>query len=339
MGETGAVASVVVPVLNEEAHIERSIRAILAQRFDREIEVLVVDGGSEDGTPEILARLARENTRIRLLSNPKRLIPNALNIGLRHATGEYIVRMDAHAEYSPDYIAGAVARFELGDVECVSPAPVPHGEDTWSRRVALALPSRLGMGGGMFRRPSHEIDVDTTFTGVWRRSTLLELGGWNEEWEINEDSELVTRIRAAGGRCVCVPALSVRYFPRRSLRALARQFWRYGQYRAKTANVHPGGMRAMHLLPPGLVLVSAAALLGPKRARRLARSALYVYGGALCAGTVEIAASRRPPPADLVWLPLVFAVMHVSWGAGFLVGCVRFGPPVAGVAGLIRRPH
>jgi glycosyltransferase involved in cell wall biosynthesis len=326
-----------MPVLNEEPHIERSIRAVLAQRFDRPMEVLVVDGGSDDRTPEILRRLALEDPRIRLLSNPKTLIPNALNVGLRHAKGEYIVRMDAHAEYPPDYIARAVARFEAGGVECVSGPPIPHGEDTWSRRVALALPSRLGMGGGMFRQPNHEIEVDTTFTGVWRRSTLLELGGWDERWQINEDSELIVRIRAAGGKCVSVPELAVRYFPRRSLSALARQFWRYGQYRAKTASYHPGGMRAMHLLPPGLVLDCLASVLGPRRTRRFARRALLVYAGALTVGTAEVAATRRADPGDLVWLPLVFAVMHLSWGAGFVLGSLRFGPPVPGLAGVLRR--
>jgi GT2 family glycosyltransferase len=336
MSTEPVVVSVIVPVLNEEAHIERSIAAILRQSFEHGMEVLVVDGGSTDATPRILEGLAREDPRIRILSNPKRRIPNALNIGLRHAKGEFAARMDAHAEYPPDYIEQAVRRFEAGEVACVSGPPIPYGENDWSRRVALALPSRLGMGGGMFHNPPHEIEVDTTFTGVWRRSTLLELGGWDEEWPINEDSELVARIRQAGGRCVCIPAMAVRYFPRKTPSALALQFWRYGQYRAKTARHHSTGMRPTHALPPMLVLVAAAAL-GPGRSGRLARRALILYVGALAAGTAEAAAADGAEARDLIWLPVVLAVMHLSWGSGFLLGCLRFGPPLGGLRGLLGR--
>jgi glycosyltransferase involved in cell wall biosynthesis len=327
-------ASVLVPVLNEEAHIERAIGAVLAQSFERELEVLVVDGGSDDRTQEILERLAREDPRVRVLSNPQRLIPNALNIGLHRARGEYIARMDAHTYYPPDYIARAVERFEAGGVECVSGPQLPHGEDRWSRRVALALSTRLGIGGASFRNPPHEIEVDTAFTGVWRRRTLLELGGWDERWPINEDAELAARIREAGGRYVSIPAMAARYVPRNSLAGLALQYWRYGKYRAKTARHHATGLRRSHVLPPAAAIVFAAAILAPGHAGRLARRVLPAYGVALAVGTAEAAAdggSRR----DLVWLPLVFAVMHLSWGAGFLIGCVRFGPPVAALARLL----
>jgi succinoglycan biosynthesis protein ExoA len=331
MTQDAVGATVIVPVLNEEGYIERSIEAILDQRFDRGVEILVVDGGSDDRTPEILEQLARENPRIRTLSNPARLIPNALNIGLRHARGEYIARMDAHAYYPPDYIARAVARFEAGGVECVSGPQVPHGEGTWSRRVALALGTRLGVGGASFRNPRREIEVDTAFTGVWRRRTLLELGGWDERWPINEDAELAARIREVGGKYVCVPAMAARYVPRNSLSGLALQYSRYGQYRAKTARHHPIGLRRSHLLSPAVVMVIPAALLVRGPAGRLARRALLAYGVALAGGTVE-AAAQDGQARDVVWVPAVLGVMHVSWGAGFLVGCARFGPPVAALA-------
>jgi glycosyltransferase involved in cell wall biosynthesis len=325
-------ASVIVPVLNEEEFIERSVGAILEQRFDREFEVLVIDGGSEDRTPEILERLAREDPRVRILANPERLIPNALNIGLRHARGEYLARMDAHTYYPSDYIARAVERFEAGGVDCVSGPQEPRGEDKWSRRVALALGTPLGIGGASFRNPSAEIEVDTAFTGVWRRAALVELGGWNESWPINEDAELAARIRERGGRYVCIPAMAAHYVPRRSLGALARQYWRYGQYREKTARHHPIGLRRSHVLPPGVVLVGAAAALAPRAAARHARQGLGAYGLALVGGTVQAASATDAELRDLIWLPVVFAVMHVSWGAGFLYGCVRFGPPLAALA-------
>jgi glycosyltransferase involved in cell wall biosynthesis len=333
-------ASILMPVLNEEAHVERSIEAILNQRFKPGLEVLVIDGGSHDRTPEILEAFARKEPRVRILDNPQRRIPNALNIGLRHARGEYIVRMDAHAYYPPDYISRGIERFEAGGVACVSGPQVPHGEDAWSRRVALALGTRLGIGGASFRNPTREIETDTAFTGVWRRSTLLELGGWDERWPINEDAELAARIREAGGRYVSLPEMAARYVPRKSLSALALQYWRYGHYRVQTALHHPGtGLRRSHILPPAVSLAFAAAVAAPRRLRRLRRLAnrgLLAYGVVLCAGTFEAAGADDADPRDVVWLPVVFTVMHLSWGAGFLAGSVRFGIPIAALARLLR---
>jgi glycosyltransferase involved in cell wall biosynthesis len=329
-------ASVVVPVLNEAEFIEGSVGAILEQSLDGEFEILLIDGGSTDGTAEILERMAGEHSAIRVLSNPARLIPNALNIGLRRARGEYIARMDAHTYYPPDYIATAVARFEAGDVACVSGPQEPYGEDEWSRRIALALHSRLGIGGASFRNPTREIEVDTAFTGVWRRSMLLELGGWDEDWPINEDAELAARIRARGGRYVSVPAMAAKYVPRRSLRALGLQYWRYGQYRAKTAGRHPNALRRSHLLPPAVAATALAAPL-PGRVGRLARRGLLVYGAALAAGSAHVAAGADARARDVAWLPAVFAVMHLSWGAGFWMGTFRFGPPIAALARLLGR--
>jgi succinoglycan biosynthesis protein ExoA len=335
MTQRDVVASVLVPALNEEAHIERSVAAILAQRFDRGLEVLVLDGSSDDRTPEILERFAREDARVRVLSNPERRIPNALNIGLRHARGQYVVRMDAHAFYPPDYIARAVERFDVGGVDCVSGPQLPHGEGVWSHRIALALRTPVGMGGASFRNATREIEVDTAFTGVWRRSTLLEVGGWDEGWPINEDAELAARIREAGGTYVCVPSMAAWYVPRDSIPALARQYWRYGQYRAKTVRHHPTALRRSHLLPPAVALVCVGAAVAPRRTRRLARRALLVYGSAVAAASGEAVGGTDANARDLASLPIVFTTMHLSWGVGFLTGCARFGPPVAAVAGLL----
>ena len=325
-------ASVLVPVWNEEAHLEETLEAILTQRFDRGLEVLVIDGGSTDRTAEIASRFAREDPRVRILANPKQLIPNALNIGLRDARGDYVVRMDAHTHYPPDYIARGVERLEAGGVECVSGPPIPRGINSWSRRVALALGTRVGVGSGMFKRPHEEMEVDTTYTGVWRRSTLAELGGWDEGWPINEDSELCIRIIEAGGKSVAIPSMAANYVPRRSLPALAKQYARYGHYRAKTARHHPLGLRRSHLLAPGVTLAVAAALVPLGTLQRAARRVLPIYAGALAVGTAEAAIKAdRADPRDLAWLPAVFAVMHLSWGAGFLVGCLRWGPPLAAI--------
>jgi succinoglycan biosynthesis protein ExoA len=205
---------------------------------------------------------------------------------------------------------------------------LPHGVDAGSRRVALALESPLGVGGAGFRRRvSEEVETDAGFTGLWRRQTLERLGGWREDWVVNEDGELAARLRKTGGRVVCVPAMAASYVPRRGLRPLIRQYWRYGQYRAKTCLWHPESMRRSHLLPPSVALVVAAALV-PTRAARPFRLAAGAYAVIVAAESVRVG-RRTGAGRDATSLPAVFGAMHLTWGTGFLVGCLRFGPRLA----------
>jgi glycosyltransferase involved in cell wall biosynthesis len=326
--------SVLVPTLNEERDIDRTIAGLRAQRLDRGAEFLVIDGRSSDATRDLLAAAARDEPRLRVLDNPSGDIPSALNIGLGAARGEFVARMDAHTLYPDDYLATGIARLERGDVTWVSGPQIPYGIDTWSRRIALALSTRLGIGGAKFRNAREEIDVDAGYTGVWRRRTLEALGGWDESWPINEDGELAARVLERGGRIVCVPSMGARYIPRNSLESLARQYFRYGHYRAKTCRRHPESMRRSQVLPPALVLTalvaaSPAASHGPAR---VARPALVAYAAALLASAASVA--RRASLADAAAVPLVLAVMHSAWGCGFLSGACRFGVPLAALAGL-----
>jgi glycosyltransferase involved in cell wall biosynthesis len=317
--------SVLTPVLNEEAHIREAAEAMRAQLFEGELELIFIDGHSDDSSAEILAELSREDPRIRMLDNPSRRTPQALNMGLRAARGEFVARMDAHTLYPPAYLQAGVERLRRGGAEHVSGPQLAEGSGKWSRRVALALASRLGTGGANFRHlHQSEIEIESGFTGIWRRSTLEEQGGWDEEWWNDQDSELAARIRKAGGRIVCLPEMGARYVPRDSLQALARQYWRYGFYRAKTGGRHPETMRRSHLLAPALALAVLPALAGSRAARAaLAAYALTVLG--VSAATLP----RAEDPSDAAALPLVFACMHFPWGTGFLAGLVRWGPPLA----------
>src|SRR5215218_9272862 len=172
-----------------------------AQRFDGAAEFLFIDGRSEDQTVAILEELAADDPRIRVLDNPARITPVALNIGLRAARGDVVARMDAHTHYPPDYLALGVPRLRKGGAAHVSGPQLAEGKGKWSRRVALALSTRLGTGEAAFRRSgSGEFEVDSGFTGLWLRSTLEAHGGWDEEWWNDQDSELAARIRASGGR-------------------------------------------------------------------------------------------------------------------------------------------
>jgi succinoglycan biosynthesis protein ExoA len=327
--------SVLTPVLNEEAHIRDTVSDMRTQEFDGAVEFLFMDGRSEDATREILDELAREDPRIRVIDNPGRGIPQGLNVGLRHARGTYVARMDAHTHYPSSYIARGVQRLQTGDVAWVAGAPIPAGTGRWSRRVSIALRSPLGVGGSAKWAAGSETELDTgVFGGVWRRATLEQLEGWDEGWAVNEDSELAARYQAAGERIVGLPELAARYIPRDSIHGLARQYARYGFYRAKTARRHPDSMRRSLWLPPALVVTAAAAAFAPRPVRDLARVGIGVYGATLLAGAARASGAA---PADRAALPAVFATMHASWGAGFLAGAARFGPPLAAVRAVFAR--
>ena len=335
---TDPLVSVLIPVYNEEKHLERAANAMLSQRFDETVEFLFVDGRSSDRSLQILASLAERDARVRVLDNPARGTTAALNVGLQHARGEIVCRMDAHTYFPPDYLAVGVQRLSRGDVANVSGPALATGAGGWSDAVALALNSSFGTGGAPFRhtRPE-EFEVDTGFAGVWRRQTLLAAGGWDEAWVADEDFELASRLRASGGKLICVPGMAASYIPRDTLLGLARQYWRYGYYRPMTARRHPLSMRRSHAAPPALVLAAATAIIGPRVARLAGRGGVGAW--LLATLLVSVRAARGATrKRDAVRLPLVLGVMHFSYGLAFLAGCIRMGPPLRAIGGLVRSP-
>ncbi len=318
--------SVLVPILNESANIIRAIQGMKAQSFGGTVEFLLLDAGSTDTTVDRVNETISGDERFRLIRRPGLNIPQLLNLGLRLASGELIARMDAHAVFPPAYLASGAERLVRRDVDSVSGPQVAWGKRRWERRIALALRSRLGRGGADFRHVSpREIEVASGYCGIWRRSRLTELGGWNEAASVGEDVELAARITQSGGRIVCLPQMAAQYVPRGSLRRLARQYSRYGYYRAWLVRRHPSALRRSQLLPAALTLTAFCSFATRGRLAKIARQGMTLYGGVLIAESSRVA--KEQPAGDVVSLPAVFATMHLAWGIGFLTGCVVHGPP------------
>jgi glycosyltransferase involved in cell wall biosynthesis len=341
------LVSVLVPVLNEAANIRETVVAMLAQRVSGPIEVLLADGGSGDGTRELLQELAAEDPRVRMLENPRGWTPSGLNVCLRHARGEYVARMDAHTFYPENYLQNGIDRLRSGGTDWVSGPQAIEGSGRVQRAFALALQSRLGRGGS--RRwattnadgeSAREWELDSgVFTGIWRREKVLEVGGWDERWWRNQDSEMAARFIERGSRLVCLAEMAARYVPRDSIWGLARQYDGYGFYRAATAQRHPKTLRRSALLMPLLVCCWFVALLAPRPLKSWARAGILVYLATIITAGVRV--SRKSPPAVAATVPLVLATMHTSTGVGFLRGMARFGVPWAALAraGGIRGLH
>lgn len=340
MSATGASPSVtvIVPVLDEIAHFDDALLTVLDQSYPGELEFVFIDGGSRDGTRERLAELEAGGS-LRVVDNPRPGIPVSLNLGLAAATGAVLVRMDAHTRYEPDYVSRGVDALVDREAEWVAGPALADGDGQWSRWVAAALATPLGVGGADFRRAGRRRLTDAAFGGALWRERLVELGGWDESWEVNEDGELAARALRAGWRIMLEPAMAARYIPRDDPAELARQYWRYGFWRARTSVVYPESMRPSHVAPPLLVLAVVTALAPlplPRSVRRAAWTALAVYGGALSyAGTAAARASGRP----VAWFKVitVLKTMHLSWGAASIVGFVRFGSPLPALSHVARR--
>ena len=318
--------SVLIPMRNEGHYIARCLDSILANDYPQDrLEILVIDGLSTDRSRDIVREYAKRHPSLRLLDNPKRFVPAALNTGIRAAQGEIIVRADAHAIYASDYIRKCLELLETTEAANVGGVQRAVGTDYTSNGIAIATTTPFGIGDAHYRYAENEMWVDTVYLGAWRKSTLEALGGFNEEWVVNQDYELNFRLRKGGGRILLSPEIKCWYHVRPSLKALARQYLRYGFWKVKTIVTYPDSLRWRQLAPPALVvaLLLSLGLLPVHRILGLAVPVCYLAAN-LCAATWT---AYRRGWKYLPILPFAFATIHLSWGTGFLAGLFKWGIP------------
>ena len=327
------VVSVVMPVRNEEAAIGDAVRSVLAQSYPR-LEVLVVDGRSEDRTREVVRALAAEDDRVRLLDNPARVIPAALNVGLAAATGPLLARIDGHARVNADYLLRGVAALTTRpDLAGIGGRRIGVARTPVGRSVALALSSRVGVGNSInhySRRPAY---TDHASFPMYRTAVARAVEGWDEQLHANEDVDFDHRLRAVGHRLAYDPGMEIHWFVREDLASLGRQYRRYG--RGKGAMVLKNGSRALaarHLAPPALLAVITLAALAAALGRpRVAVAVGVPYALVVGGGTTAAWVGRpRGEPVSLPALPAALVTMHLAWGVGFLEGLLARRRAAAG---------
>jgi len=320
------LVTVVMPVRNEGKFIRQSAGALLRQDYPHELlEIVVADGMSDDDTRAVLAELGSggKGPRLRVIDNPERIFSTGFNRGVAAATGEVIVMMGGHTVVADDYVSEAVKALETHGADCVGGFIETVAMDAASEPIALAMGSKFGVGGVAFRTVENELrDVDTVAFGAYRRQTLNRLGPLDEELVRNQDDEYNYRLRSQGGRILLVPTIRSRYHSRSSISKLARQYFWYGYWKVRVMQKHPRQMRGRHFVPPAFV----AALLASAAAAFATILPLALIAGAyiLAAVAASAAVSANAGWRHFVRLPLIFATLHVTYGAGFLAGLVRF---------------
>ncbi len=318
--------TVVIPVRNEPQAIRGAIESIIDQTYSNIIEILVADGMSTDGTRAVIA--AFDDPRIRIIDNVGTTTPAGLNAAIEIATGDIIVRCDAHSVLPPDYVA--VAQQVMAETGAVNVGGIQRAIGTTfvQQAVALAMSSRLGVGDAKFHYGGEPGPTDTVYLGVFNRQALVEAGSFDETLIRNQDYELNIRLRRNGGLVFFDPRLAVEYQPRSTLAALAKQYFQYGAWKRIVHRRHPEAIRLRQLAAPLLVIglaVSIGLAFTPWRILSLVVPAAYAT--ALIGATLVTAATHRRTPALL--MPIAIIVMHLSWGVGYLSGLKPGTPPTS----------
>lgn len=317
--------TVILPCRNEARYIGPCLDSILAAAYPADaLEVLVVDGKSSDATRKRVAEYTAADPRVRLLDNPKRIVPTALNIGIREATGDVIVRMDAHVVYPPEYIPRLVAALAETGADNVGGCMItlPADGTAVAQAIAIGLGHPFGVGNAHFRIGAREQrEVDTVPFGCFPRDVFRRVGLFDEEMVRNQDDEFNNRILRHGGRVLLIPDVVCYYYARGSFRQLARMFYQYGAFKPLAARKAGRIMTLRQLVPAAFV----TALLGSAGAALIWPWALWItatIGGAYTAAVLACALSvaRSHDRRCAVALMGVFPVVHFSYGIGFLRG-------------------
>jgi len=313
-----STVSFVMPVLNEEKHLKSAVTSIFEQKGieKSQIEVVLALGPSTDGTNEVAKEL-KDLFPVKIVENPTGKTPSGLNLAIKEAKNQVIVRVDAHSQLSPDYTALALEVLNQTGAANVGGIMKAEGKTPFQQAVAWGYGSRLGLGGGSFHVGGKAGPSDSVYLGVFRKDILDKLGGFNEKMIRGQDWELNLRIRNSGEQVWFDPRLEVTYYPRSSLKALVKQFYDTGSWRAELTRTHLNKANLRYFAPPVLVLsvISGLILSFLGLFLGLVPTALYLSAVLLAA-----VFNRKLNLAARLCLLLALPAMHFSWGLGFITG-------------------
>jgi GT2 family glycosyltransferase len=317
-----------MPIRNEAAYIEQSLRSILLQDYPaHRLEILIVDGNSTDATRDRITQVWRQFPlhQIKIIDNPRQYMPMGFNLGIKHTRSEIIIMMGGHAVLAEDYVTQCVKLLNEHTAACVGGAMETVASGFVSRRIATAMGSSFGVGGVAFRtRPNRLMEVDTAVFGAYRRTVFAEIGCLDEEMVRNQDDEFNYRLREHGGKILFSPLIRSRYYSRSSFSALWKQYYQYGFWKVRVLQKHPLQMSPRQFVPPlfvlGLLGSALLAFIPPLRPLSPVLPLLYLAAN-ITASTITAA---KKGWEHFPVLPLVFSILHLSYGLGFLAGMLKF---------------
>mgnify|MGYP001159253157 CR=1 FL=1 len=318
--------SVICPAYNEEKYIAACIDSLIQQDIDKErLEVLFVDGHSTDGTKNIIKGYQQKYPWIKLLDNPKQIVPCAMNIGIRNSKGSIIVRIDAHAEFPANYISELVRYLDVLNADNVGAIweTLPANTSLQAKAIATALSSSFGMGNAHYRIGADKImKVDTVPFGCFRRETFDKLGLYDEELIRNQDDELNARIIKNGGKIFLIPHLVVKYYARDTIKKTRTMFYQYGLYKP-LVNKKLGSPATIRQFFPVLFVLG---LIGGLILSFIHNVFIYIYLIVLLiylTGALYFGIKDSKDKKEIFYLPYMYLSIHIAYGWGYLVGIYK----------------
>jgi len=329
MNKHSLIVSIIIPCRNEEKHISDCLDSIIANDYPKDkFEVLVVDGMSEDGTREIIEKYAQQSPNIKLLDNPKKIVPIAMNLGIENAKGNIIIRIDVHAEYPKDYISKVVHWLEKSGADNVGGILItlPGADTLKANAIASALSSPFGVGNAMFRTGVKEPTyVDTVPFGAYRKEVFSKIGLFDEELVRNQDDEFNLRLIKNGGKILLVPEIVSYYYARDSLSKLWRMYCQYGYFKIRVIQKIGAVLTVRQVIPSlfvgSLMLTGILSFL-----TKYFLGMFFVIFGLYLVANIAFSfhiALKNGLKLFLV-LPLAYATLHFGYGLGFLKGLWDF---------------
>lgn len=306
--------TVILPILNEEADLPNCISAILKQDYAGEIEIILALGPSKDNTNQIAHDLAAADKRIKLVDNPTGQTAKGLNLAIAQSSFEIICRIDGHSEISNTYLKTAISIMQEKGAVNVGGLMHADSQSGLQRTIAQAMRSKLGVGASKFHTGGTAGPSDTVYLGTFKKSAILAAGGFDERYIRAQDWELNHRMRAQGGLIWFDPRLVVTYRPRKSLIKLAKQYFQYGRWRRVISRQHPKTTNFRYLAPPVALVINLLSVLFGALVSEVFFLPVLIYITSLIIGGAIIGEKF----ADKLLMPIVFATMHLSWGAGFI---------------------
>ncbi len=320
--------SILLPIRNESDYLRSGLLAILAQDYPSDcMEILIADGMSNDNSRSLIQDIfvLHPQRQLRILNNPREIVPTGLNIALRQAKGEIIIRVDGHCIITPDYVRKCVEHIQKDGVDGVGGSMETIGETYLAKGIAIGMSSSFGVGNSAFRTISGKsMLADTVPFPAYTRQIMKRAGLFDEELVRNQDDEYNYRIRELGGKILLAEDVHSTYFNRDSMNSLWNQYSQYGFWKVRVLQKHPRQMSLRQFMPPAFVLaliISIVFAFFPVlRLLSIVVPLLYLVANIL----VSIYTAFRRGWQYLPLLPFVFAILHLSYGLGFLAGLFKF---------------
>lgn len=319
--------SIILPIRNEANFIKNSLESILLQDYPKDqMEILVVDGMSNDKTRDIIRSYQQTHSQIHILDNIEKIVPTGMNRALRQARGDIIIRIDGHCIIAPDYVSRCVDHLSTDHIDGVGGPMETIGENHLSDTIALAMSSPFGVGNSKFRTTTNKtMLVDTIPFPAYTRAIFEKAGFYDEELVRNQDDEYNYRIRELGGKLLLANDIRSKYYSRGSLQKLWKQYLQYGFYKIRVLQKHPRQMSPRQFIPPLLVfslLISTLLTLTTTWGKWLF---FLITGSYLIANiAASIVTTSRKGWGHIILLPIAFLIIHLSYGIGFLSGFIKF---------------